>query len=162
TAFDGLTALDMAREQLVDVPFVFVSGTIGEDRAVEAMKRGATDYVLKDRLNRLVPVIQRALRERSERLARRKGEGELEEPRSRVASIVSSLPDVVWSYSLRERRLLYVSPASNKIYGRPEATLYANPTVWMELVPPEDRERVERDRRESLSRRRLDSTYRVV
>jgi diguanylate cyclase (GGDEF)-like protein/PAS domain S-box-containing protein len=72
--FGGLTALDLAREKLPDVPFVFVSGTIGEDRAVEAMRRGATDYVLKDRMNRLVPVIQRALEEARERAARRRAE----------------------------------------------------------------------------------------
>ena len=72
--FDGLTALDLAREQAPDVPFVFVSGTIGEDRVVEAMRRGATDYVLKDRLNRLVPVVQRALQEADERAARRRAE----------------------------------------------------------------------------------------
>jgi diguanylate cyclase (GGDEF)-like protein len=73
-AFDGLSALDVARVELPDVPFVFVSGTIGEDRAVEAMRRGATDYVLKDRMNRLVPVIQRALHEADERAARRRAE----------------------------------------------------------------------------------------
>src|SRR5262245_61981706 len=56
SAFDGLTALDLTRRESAEIPFVFVSGTIGEDRAVEAMRRGATDYVLKDRLNRLVPV----------------------------------------------------------------------------------------------------------
>ncbi len=72
--FDGLNALDIAREILPDVPFVFVSGTIGEDRAVEAMRRGATDYVLKDRMNRLVPVIRRALKEADERAARRRAE----------------------------------------------------------------------------------------
>jgi len=162
SAFDGLTALDLARAKSLHVPFVFVSGTIGEDRAVEAMKRGATDYVLKDRLNRLVPVIQRALREEEERAARRKIEQELEETRSRLDNIVSSLPDVVWSYSLRDRRVLYISPAASGIYRRPLTSLIANPTGWMDLVHPEDRERVERARRESLSTRLLDSTYRVV
>jgi diguanylate cyclase (GGDEF)-like protein/PAS domain S-box-containing protein len=162
TSFDGLTALELARAKTDDIPFVFVSGTIGDDRAVEAMKRGATDYVLKDRLNRLGPVIQRALREREEREARRKIEHELEETRSRLDNIVSSLPDIVWSYSLRDRRVLYVSPAASGIYRRPLTSLIANPTGWMDLVHPEDRDRVERDRRESLSTRLLDSTYRVV
>ena len=162
SGFDGLDALDLTRAKSLEIPFVFVSGTIGEDRAVEAMKRGATDYVLKDRMNRLVPVIQRAVREKDERASRRKIEGELQETRSRLDNIVSSLPDVVWSYSVRERRLLYVSPAANTIYGRPESSLYANPAAWMDLIHPDDRERVERDRRESLVRRRLESTYRVV
>jgi diguanylate cyclase (GGDEF)-like protein/PAS domain S-box-containing protein len=72
--FGGLAALDLARAKLPDVPFVFVSGTIGEDRAVEAMRRGATDYVLKDRMSRLVPVVERALQEAGERSARRRAE----------------------------------------------------------------------------------------
>jgi CheY-like chemotaxis protein len=82
--FDGLAALDLARAKSADIPFIFVSGTLGEERAVEAMRRGATDYVLKDKLNRLVPVVERALRESEERAARRKTERELEETRSRL------------------------------------------------------------------------------
>src|SRR5688572_27702556 len=53
TDLDGFLALEIARERASDIPFVFVSGTIGEERAVEAMKAGATDYVLKDKLARL-------------------------------------------------------------------------------------------------------------
>src|SRR5688572_27435807 len=63
TAFDGLTALGLTRERSPDLPFIFVSGTIGEDRAVEAMKRGATDYVLKDRPQRLPFAVASALKE---------------------------------------------------------------------------------------------------
>ncbi|HZM46600.1 MAG TPA: EAL domain-containing protein [Burkholderiales bacterium] len=73
-AFDGLMALDLAREHAPGVPFVFVSGTIGEDRAIDALRRGATDYVVKDRLNRLVPVVLRALQEADERVALRRAE----------------------------------------------------------------------------------------
>src|SRR4051794_7996775 len=54
-AFDGLTALAIARDRRPDVPFIFVSGTLGEEVAIEAMKNGATDYVLKQRLGRRVP-----------------------------------------------------------------------------------------------------------
>src|SRR3989338_209650 len=61
--FDGLTALKIAQEKRPDVPFIFVSGTLGEDVAIEALKHGAVDYVLKDRLSRLVPCVKRALRQ---------------------------------------------------------------------------------------------------
>lgn len=67
TDLDGFLALQIARERAVDVPFVFVSGTIGEERAVAAMKAGATDYVLKDNLDRLGPVVKRALDEAHQR-----------------------------------------------------------------------------------------------
>jgi putative nucleotidyltransferase with HDIG domain len=62
-AFDGISALALARERRPEVPFIFVSGTLGEEVAIESMKYGATDYVLKQRLSRLVPVTRRALRE---------------------------------------------------------------------------------------------------
>jgi signal transduction histidine kinase len=84
--FDGLAALMLAREVCPDVPFIFVSGELGEERAVETLRSGATDFVLKHRLERLVPVAQRALKEadlRSERKraeeARAKAEREREE-----------------------------------------------------------------------------------
>lgn len=69
-SFDGKEALEIARSKRPEVPFIFVSGTIGEDRAIEALKRGATDYVLKERLVRLVPAVRRALIEVEERKAR--------------------------------------------------------------------------------------------
>ena len=72
--FDGLTALALASEKRPEVPFIFVSGTLGEEMAIESLKNGATDYVLKNRLERLVPVTARALREAAERAARQKTE----------------------------------------------------------------------------------------
>src|SRR6218665_935782 len=58
--FDGLSALAMAPPPFPEAPFLFLSGTIGEERAVEALKRGATDYILKDRPTRLIPAIRQA------------------------------------------------------------------------------------------------------
>src|SRR3954462_6001776 len=72
--FGGLAALALAREHCPEIPFIFISGVMGEDVAVEALKRGAADYVLKDRLARLVPVIQRALQEAQERARRKEAE----------------------------------------------------------------------------------------
>src|ERR1700688_1939417 len=66
-SFDGLTALKIARKGWPHVPFIFVSGTLGEEVAIEALKVGATDYVFKTRLSRIVPSVQRALRESEER-----------------------------------------------------------------------------------------------
>ncbi|MGH2566723.1 MAG: PAS domain S-box protein, partial [Bacteroidota bacterium] len=75
--FDGLSALQVAKQFAPDVPFIYVSGTIGEERAIEALKNGATDYVIKDRLKRLPAVVRRALAERQERTERRRTEEEL-------------------------------------------------------------------------------------
>jgi len=72
--FDGMTALTLARQHCPDVPFLFVSATIGEELAIDAMHQGATDYVLKQRLGRLVPSVQRALREFDDRAERKRAE----------------------------------------------------------------------------------------
>jgi len=76
-SFNGLEALQLAREHRPDVPFIFFSGTIGEDRAVEALKSGANDYVIKDRPKRLIPAIMRALDEARVRRERKAAEEQL-------------------------------------------------------------------------------------
>ena len=73
-SFDGLSALRIAQQHSPDVPFIFVSGTLGEDVAIEALKTGATDYVLKTRLARLGPAVNRALSEARERSDRKRAE----------------------------------------------------------------------------------------
>jgi len=76
-SFDGLSALAIARGKCPDVPFLFVSGTLGEEVAVEALKGGAVDYVLKERLSRIAPSVRRALREAEEIRERKWAEDEL-------------------------------------------------------------------------------------
>src|SRR5262249_30368503 len=75
--FDGLSALQMTLKIQPDVPFIFVSGTLGEERAIDALKIGATDYVLKTGLARIVPSVRRALREAQERRTLRRTENAL-------------------------------------------------------------------------------------
>ena len=74
-SFDGMSALNIACETGMDVPYIFVSGKMGEDIAVESLKSGATDYVLKDKLSRLAPAVRRALSEAEDRAERKKAEG---------------------------------------------------------------------------------------
>ena len=78
-SFDGLSALKLAQEKCPNVPFIFVSATLGEEVAIEALKLGSTDYVLKDRLSRITPAVQRALREAEERTQRKRAEEALRE-----------------------------------------------------------------------------------
>jgi signal transduction histidine kinase len=84
--FDGLSALRLVRDRYPDLPFLIVSGTLGDEKAVEVLKLGATDYVLKDRLSRLVPAILRAREELAERLGRQRAETLLEQSR-RIESL---------------------------------------------------------------------------
>src|SRR5262249_7441760 len=77
-SFDGLSALKIANAVCPDVPVIFVCGTLGEDAAIQALTMGATDYILKDRLSRLAPSVQRALREATERAERKRAEALLD------------------------------------------------------------------------------------
>jgi PAS domain S-box-containing protein len=92
-SFDGLSALGIVQEKCPDVPFIFISGTIGEDLAIETLKRGATDYVLKDRLSRLAPAVNRALREVEERTERKQVEVALKESEKRFRTIFEGATD---------------------------------------------------------------------
>jgi signal transduction histidine kinase len=74
---DGMTVLELAQTHAPEIPFIFVSGTIGEDRSIEIMKRGATDYVIKDRLGSLVAKVRRALKEVQDRIQQRHLEQQL-------------------------------------------------------------------------------------
>lgn len=108
--YDGLAALRRVRENWPDVPFVFVSGSLGEERAIDALKSGATDYVLKDRLQRLPAVVQRALAEARDRRERRKAELALDEQRVLLSTLIDNLPDVVYAVD-REQHLTIVNRA---------------------------------------------------
>lgn len=77
--FDGISALALARKLRPDIPFIFVSATLGEELAIDTMHRGATDYILKQRLGRLVPSVQRALRELHDRAERKRAEEALQQ-----------------------------------------------------------------------------------
>jgi diguanylate cyclase (GGDEF)-like protein len=92
--FDGLSALKVAREVAPDLPFIFVSGTIGEERAIDALRCGAVDYVLKMNLNRLAPAITRALDDAAARAARRQQEAQIVRL-TRVLRMLSGVNGVV-------------------------------------------------------------------
>ena len=86
-SFDGYTALSIAQKMHPDVPFIFVTGTMGEEVAIETLKNGATDYVLKHRLARLVPAVHRALREAKERAERQAAVEQLRESHEQLRAL---------------------------------------------------------------------------
>lgn len=114
--FDGLTALKIATTEAPDIPFIFLSGTIGEERAIEALRRGAVDYVLKTNSARLVPAVRRALREVSERARRRVAELHIRESEQRLRDIVDTSQDWIWELDA-ERRFVFSSESVRGILG---------------------------------------------
>ncbi|MFP5408901.1 MAG: EAL domain-containing protein [Gammaproteobacteria bacterium] len=160
--FDGFTALSLLKATSPDTPFIFVSGTIGEERAVEALKRGATDYVLKDRLERLVPVVRRALQESMKRVALQHAQMALRESEERFRQMAENISDVFFLFDARAHRVLYVSPAYETIWGESCARLYENPDAWRDAIHPDDRERIARSHADRVASGRHDIEYRIV
>jgi len=85
--FNGHDALNIALERCPETPFIFVTGTMGEEVAIETLKSGATDYVLKTRLSRLMPAVSRALREAEERAQHRRAEEQLRESHEQLRAL---------------------------------------------------------------------------
>jgi len=130
--FDGISALRVAKDVSPDVPFIFVSGTLGEDVAVEALKLGATDFVSKNRLSRMAPAVRRALREASAAEALRKSERNL-------ASIINTIPTAAWTTRpdgycdfLNQGWLGYVGMTAEQAKG----------WGWAEAIHPDDRNKL--------------------
>src|SRR6266705_3387768 len=138
--FSGPKALAIARESRADIPFIFISGTIGENVAVDMMKAGADDYVMKNNLARLLPALKRELREAEVRRGRRLAEERLHESEAGLhrAQVMAKIAHIItgpdgsferWSETLPQ--LIGVEPAR-----MPRST-----REWLDLLHPDDRER---------------------
>src|SRR2546428_737683 len=100
--FSGTAALALARERGLDLPFIFVSATIGEDTAVEAMRAGAQDYVTKGNLKRLLPAVERELRDARERRDRKRAEATLRVTQERLRQVTASSTAVLYATSVHD------------------------------------------------------------
>jgi signal transduction histidine kinase/DNA-binding response OmpR family regulator len=139
-SFDGLSALKLALDARADLPFIFVSGTLGEEVAIEAVKTGATDYVVKSRLSRIVPSVRRALREARERAERKKAEEALRRSEMYLAEAqrLSHTGSFGWDPASEE---IYWSDETYRIF---ECEPTIEPTVQLVLdrTHPDDRMRL--------------------
>ena len=126
--FDGLEALDLARAHAPDTPFLFVSGVMGEEVAIESLKRGATDYVLKHRLERLGPAVRRALTETRERAERRKAEAALREGERMHRLTLDSVRDYAILTMDIEGRITGCNAGAETVLGYREDELRGRPS----------------------------------
>jgi PAS domain S-box-containing protein len=124
--FDGLTALAHAQSLRPDVPFIMVSGVLGEERAIETLKRGATDYVLKSRLDRLAPAVRRALREAEERVERQRAEAALHAEREWLRVTLASIGDAVIATNT-QGRVTFMNPVAEALTGWAQAEAVGRP-----------------------------------
>jgi PAS domain S-box-containing protein len=139
-SFDGISALKIAVEKRPEVPFIFVSGAMGEEVAIEALKIGATDYVLKTRLSRILPSVQRALREGQERGERTAAEEALRRSEAYLAEgqRLSHTGSFGWHVQSGEN---YWSEETYRIFAFDRATK-AHVSLVFERVHPEDADTV--------------------
>ena len=134
--FSGLAAFELFRSKALDVPFIFVSGTVGEDVAVKAMRMGASDYLLKGNLARLAPAVEREVRERQVREARARAEQELRQSEERYDALFAAAPFPMWVFERESLRILAVNDAAVRHYGYSKEEFEA--LTIEALRPPED------------------------
>lgn len=140
--FSSTRALEIVNELGIKTPFIIVSGTIGEEIAVRSIKHGAADYLLKDRLARIGPAIQQAMAQARHRAEQEEAKAAIRESEERFQQFAANIPEVLWMKDVKTGRYLYISPAFEKVWGRPAEQIVENPDVCMEFIAPEDRAEV--------------------
>lgn len=115
--FGAIAALDLLKEKGLDVPRIVVSGTIGEETAVDTMKRGAHDYIMKDNLSRLIPAIERELREAQGRHERRKALEALRESEERYRTLIDNV-DIGVTLVDSEFNIIMTNAAQARLFGK--------------------------------------------
>lgn len=136
--FDGMSALRIARRIAPEIPFVFLSGSIGEERAVEALREGATDYVLKDRASRLASAVVRALTERRERNLRQSIERALRSSEQRFQTAAAATREVIIDWDLATSRIWF-SDAFREDWGYESGEVDAPAEWFLDRIHPDDR-----------------------
>src|SRR5262245_56062645 len=138
--FDGISALRIAQEIRPEIPFIFVSGTMGEEVAIEALKQGATDYVFKTRLSRIAPSVRRALREAEERSQRKLAEDALQRNEAYLAEAQRLSHTGSFGWHVLSGKTYW----SDETYRIFDLDLHSEPTLdlTMERIHPEDRQLV--------------------
>src|SRR3972149_6046867 len=138
--FDGISALQIVKKNHPDIPFIFVSGYIGEELAIETLKNGAKDYVLKDNLSRLVPSVRRALNDYEEQTKRKQSEEALQKSEEKYRNLVNEINDGI--FVLNDRRIFaFANKALAFIYGVDTPDELVGKTIE-EFVTPDARDKI--------------------
>lgn len=161
-SFDGIKALAIVRERWPEIPFIFVSGAMGEEMAIETFELGATDYVLKGKLSRLAPAVRRALNEAEDKNKRKLAEKDLEENEEKFRQLAENINAVFWLSDVGTNKIYYVTPLYEKIWGRSCQSLYDDPRTFLEAVYQDDRSKVAAAFRDEKVQTSFDIEYRVM
>ena len=150
--FSGMEVIELTLEHAPNIPVIILTGSINEETAVECMKAGATDYVIKEHISRLPFAVKDAIKRKKEEELRTSAERALEESERKFRLIAEKASDLIYRIELYpEQKFSYVSPSSTKLIGYTPEDHYANPNLGFELVHPDDREKL-RDLLEHVDR----------
>jgi len=139
--FGAEDALELVQASGLDIPFILVSGRIGEESATALMRAGAHDFVLKDRPARLVEVVRRELRRAEDRREWRAAEAAVRLSEQRFRLFAEHSPDVMFRFRVHPtEEVEYLSPAAHAVLGRPARDLCGDPQALFALVASEDRD----------------------
>lgn len=134
--FSAMRALELCQEGELDCPFIVVSGKVGEEAAVSLLKAGAHDFLLKGSFSRLVPALERELREAEIRREKRRAEAALRESEARYARACQGTNDGLWDWDLITNTVYY-SPRWKAMFGYAETEIGDTPEEWFGRVVPE-------------------------
>ncbi|HBA86727.1 MAG TPA: hypothetical protein DCZ75_01730 [Geobacter sp.] len=139
--FDGLEVLDLVRKTGLDLPFIVVSGKIGEDTAVGAMKEGANDYLIKGNTSRLIPAIEREMHEAEVRRKRREAEAALVRSERRYKRLVAAVTDYIYTVTIDNGAAVRTThgPGCLPVTGYSHDEYVNNPFLWYQMIYEEDR-----------------------
>lgn len=142
--FSGLDALKLVRGSGLDLPFIIVSGKIGEEDAVKAMKEGANDYLIKGSTSRLIPAIEREMQEAEVRRKRREAESALVRSERRYKRLVSAVTDYIYTVIIHKGSVVKTShgPGCLSVTGYSHEEYVDNPFLWYQMIYEEDRDAV--------------------
>ena len=137
SGYDGPTALKQSQAAQPDVPVIFVTGTVSEEDAVKCLRIGATDYLLKARLDRLAPAVQRAIEEAETRLTRKRVEVGLAQSERRKAAILDSVLDCIVTIDA-DGRVIEFNAAAERTFGYTKAEAVGRQLADL-IIPPAHR-----------------------
>jgi PAS domain S-box-containing protein len=160
--FNGMEALELAKSNTPDIPFILLTGSINEETAVKCMKAGATDYVLKERMARLPFAVKEAIEQAQNKLERKMALRALRESEEKFRMIAENAHDFIFKIEYKPvLRFAYASPSATRITGYTPEEFYKTPRLSVDIIHPDDREKFRNLRKLKKEGKSL-LTYRII
>lgn len=154
-AFNSREALELLKESGLNIPFILVTATVSEEFAVNVMREGAADYILKDRMQRLPNAVINAV-------DKFRLEAESQNTSQELQLLFNTIDEVFFSIDMINSKLIQISPACEKVYGYSTSEFLENPQLWYQVIHPDDKQIQEEGYRALLNGETVVSQYRII